>query len=149
MQQHLTQHTSSRRPLSLPEMIQAVDLIRDFMAERVSLNCSDSGLLNLFHRGSFDILLKAVDTHTVRGFNSNRSYILAMEVGAPAIIQLQIQLGPIHSATHMDYLLPQRGDDPVVLFINVLKDYFHGNDNFFIPSGAQIEGGAIQALLGE
>ena len=72
-----------------------------------------------------------------------------MEVGAPAIIQLQIQLGPIHSATHMDYLLPQRGDDPVGLFLNVLKDYFHGNDNFFIPSGAQIEGGAIQALLGE
>ena len=149
MQQSLTPHLSSRRPLSLPEMIQAVDLIRDFMTERVGLNCSDSGLLNLFHRGSFDILVKAVDTHMVRGFNSNRSYILAREVGAPAIIQLQIQVGPIHSATHMDYLLPQRGDDPVVLFINVLKDYFHGNDHFFIPSGAQIEWGAIQALLGE
>ena len=63
-------------------------------------------------------------------------------VGAPAIIGLQIQLGPIHSATHMDYLLPQRGDDPVLLFLNVLRDYLQ-------RSGAQIEGGPIRALLGE
>ena len=141
MQQSLT-HTPSSRPLSLPEMIQAVDLIRDFMSHRVQLNCSDSGLLNLYHRGSFDILAKAVDTHTVCGFNHNRSYILAKEVGAPSIIQLQIQLGPIHSATHMDYLLPQRGDDPVVLFLNVLKDYFHKEE-------ARIEKGTLQALMGE
>ncbi len=149
MQQSLTPQPSSRL-LSLPEMIQAVNLIRDqcrrsakarFLSH-VRQYAANDGLLNLYHRGSFDILVKAVDTHRVRGFDHNRSYILAKEVGAPSIIQLQIQLGPIHSATHMDYLLPQRGDDPVVLFLNVLKDYFHG-------TGAQIEKGLMQALLGE
>jgi len=148
MHKSLIPQTSPRNgPLSLPEMVQAVNLIRDFIAQRVEPNWvkqhySDDGLLNLYHRGSFDILVKAVDTHRVRGFDYNRSYILAKEVGAPSIIQLQIQWGPIHNSTHMDYLLPQRGDDPVVLFINVLRDYFQS-------SGAQIEKGTMQALLGE
>jgi hypothetical protein len=45
----------------------------------------------------------------------------------------------------MDYLLPQRGDDPVGLFLNVLKDYFHGVSDRI----EKIEKDTIQALLGE
>ena len=122
---------ATQRPLSFQEVVEAVNKIRDYVDARIQLRTSDDGLAHIHipsHGGTFDLLVNAVDTHSVRGFSHNQSYLLAKEVGAPAIIRFQFSV-PIRQGqystifTHMEYLLVNLGDDPVLLFLNVLRDF--------------------------
>lgn len=114
------------RPLSLQQVVTAVNQIRDFIQSRIKLTTSDEGLAYLraqTHHGTFDLLINAVDTSSVRGFTQNATFRLATELGVPAVIRLQI-ITPNKDrslVTHTEYLLVRAGDDPVLLFCNYMR----------------------------
>jgi hypothetical protein len=144
------------RPLSFQEVVEAVNKIRDYVDARIKLRTSDEGLAHIHiptQGGTFDLLVNSVDTHSVRGFSHSKSYLLAREVSAPAIIRFQFSV-PIRQGqystifTHMEYLLVNRGDDPVLLFLNVLRDFLDSQKSQLLePTSASMTRLLSEAML--
>ena len=116
--------------LSFTVVVQAVNAIKDYL-EGIGIEFKTVGS-GMFHvqrptpKGYLDLLVTAVDTRSVVGFSAGKKFQLAKELGASAVIRIELTSLCPPLSVH-EYLLMRPGDDPVRLFLQALHVLL-GND---------------------